>query len=843
MMMTLSVIILSTTGIAQQRSMDEVMHIAQTHFNQQSNRNGQRMAPPAETTTLLRASEILPNPLRMSGEAFYVLTYPANCFVMVSGDERMSPVLAYSNEHGFDLENMAPQTRAFIQSYAEQAQALQNGTPRRLHVNRAPGEVAPQKVNKLLSTIWSQGSPFNNRCPLIGSQHTLTGCVATAMSQLMYYYKYPNVGIGSFNYTTMTEKLSVSADLAAMNFSWNDMINDYSRGYTSTQADAVAKVMFASGASVGMDYGLYSSGSALSDAAGALIENFGFDKDILDIYFSRMPTPFIHQFTMQELIDGRPVLCGGNNARGEGHAFIIDGMTPDGSDYPFYHINWGWGGNNDGDFKLVDMEYNRGNYMLLNCQPENNIVDYAIFIQAQSIEPSITKINPEMSSSLSVRIKDVYNCKQGTFNGMLNVYMVGADGTRQMIGARGVQLEHPYYYPIEISCRVPKEAQLGTYTLEVEAQDVETGAESTVYVAEDHTITVTNEVVDYKPNLQATKMNFVKNLMNDSTICVDIKNIMNLSSETFAGDVSLALANENNKVLCMLGKPFNPGITLDTYYFKETIGYLKAVIPDSVPDGIYHILAMARQKGFEGWGLIKKYELQGNVITNIDLDLFLIIQIEDGKIQTENIVVPQKFFADIETTQMTLNEEKCKGRTVSITINNFANLGEETFNGNFSLALANDEGNVLFAFGKPVSISSLQSYGMRSGAAGTITFEAEVPDTLSDGHYRLCIAAQQDGFTNWTPLTLFEMEDYTILEAQIEVFYDLWVIKGRPSFYLYKREDVNRDGIIDTQDVLAIYQFMQNSTGEEDRPLEDVNGDGVVDTQDVLTIYTYMQEN
>ena len=239
-----------------------------------------------------------------------------------------------------------------------------------------------------------------------------------------------------------------------------------------------------------------------------------------------------------------------------------------------------------------------------------------------------------MSNSLSVRIKDVYNCKQGTFNGMLNVYMVGADGTRQMIGARGVQLEHPYYYPIEISCRVPKEAQLGTYTLEVEAQDVETGAESTIYVAEDHPITVTNEVVDYKPNLQATKMNFVKNLMNDSTICVDIKNIMNLSSETFAGDVSLALANENNKVLCMLGKPFNPGITLDTYYFKETIGYLKAVIPDSVPDGIYHILAMARQKGFEGWGLIKKYELQGNVITNIDLDLFLIIQIEDGKPST-----------------------------------------------------------------------------------------------------------------------------------------------------------------------------------------------------------------
>ena len=151
------------------------------------------------------------------------------------------------------------------------------------------------------------------------------------------------------------------------------------------------------------------------------------------------------------------------------------------------------------------------------------------------------------------------------------------------------------------------------------------------------------------------------------------------------------------------------------------------------------------------------------------------IQIEDGKIQTENIVVPQKFFADIETTQMTLNEEKCKGRTVSITINNFANLGEETFNGNFSLALANDEGNVLFAFGKPVSISSLQSYGMRSGSAGTITFEAEVPDTLSDGHYRLCIAAQQDGFTNWTPLFLIMKKYWSLVGISALVLIIGWL--------------------------------------------------------------------
>ena len=118
-----------------------------------------------------------------------------------------------------------------------------------------------------------------------------------------------------------------------------------------------------------------------------------------------------------------------------------------------------------------------------------------------------------------------------------------------------------------------------------------------------------------------------------------------------------------------------------------------------------------------------------------------------------------------------------------------------------------------------------------------------MPDTVSDGHYFLCVAAQQTGYINWTPLTLMVIEDGYITNQKVESFFDLWVIKGRPTLNLYKREDVNRDGIIDTQDVLAIYQFMQNSTGTEESPVEDVNGDGVVDTQDVLTIYTYMQEN
>lgn len=840
--MTVSVIMLSTTSFAQQRSMDEVMRIAQSHLSQRTARNGQRMAPPVEAATTLRASEVLPTPLHMSnGEAFYVLTYPkSNCFVMVSGDERMSPVLAYSNEHGFDLENMAPQTRAFLESYAAQAKDLQSGAPRKFYPNRAPNDVTPQKVDMMLSTTWSQYAPYNNRCPLIGTQHTLTGCVATAMGQVMNFYKYPNVGIGSINYTTRTSKLPVSIDLGALYYLWNNMLDSYAGGYTDIQAKAVSDLLFATGASVQMDYGLQGSSSALSDAVGALINNFKYDKDIAHVVFSRMTTQTAHQFIMKELIAKHPVLCGGNNAQGEGHAFIIDGMTPDGDNYPFYHFNWGWGGLNDGDYKFVDIEYYKDNDMLINCQPENDVTDYATLIQAESIEPSVTKINPQMTNTLTVRIKELYNCKLGSFNGMLNIYIVSSDGTRTQIGARGVQIEHPYFYPIDVSCSVPEDTPLGNYTLEVEAEDLETGAGSIVYIGEDHPITITDENVDFKPNVQVTKMEFVKSLMNDSTICVEIKNFINLDPQPFKGDVALTLATESNKELCKLGTPVKVKKALDMYYFNATMDYLIGVVPDSIPDGVYHVTAMARQEGFEGWEWVKKYEVQDNTIVGYNKELYLTIQIEEGKIKTDNIVVPEKYFADIETTGMTLNEEKCKGRTVSITIDNFANLGDETFQGSLSLALADDNGDVLFAFGKPSNSVSLPSYNIRNSA---LTFEAEVPDTVSDGHYFLCVAAQQTGYTNWTPLTLMVIEDGYITNQKVESFFDLWVIKGRPTLNLYKREDVNRDGIIDTQDVLAIYQFMQNSTGTEESPVEDVNGDGVVDTQDVLTIYTYMQEN
>lgn len=839
-------IITGIAAFAQQRSMDEVMRIAQEHMERHTTNTGRRVAPPTESATTLRASDILPTPLRMNrGEAFYVLSYPkSNRFVMVSGDERMSPVLAYSDEHAFDPDNMAPQTKEFIQSYAAQAEALQNGAPRKLYSRRAPEAVTPQKIEPLLKTTWSQRTPYNNRCPLIKSQRALTGCLATAISQLMNYYQYPKVGIGSISYTTKTENLSVYVDLSTIYFAWDKMLDKYISGeYNDGQATAISNLMFAVGASVNMDYGLSGSSSYIENAPSALIKHFKYDKDICLMQFDLMSTPMVHQFIMQELIAGRPIPCSGKSVEGNGHAFIIDGMTPDGDDYPFYHFNWGWGGLDDGEYKIVDIEYCTQKRILLNVQPENDVVDIANFVQARIAEPSAHKVNPTQTGNINVRVKDLYNGKQETFNGMINVYIVNEEGTRTKIGEKGIQLVYDGFYNYDISCKVPEEMPLGTYMIEAAVQDLSTEVEDTVYFAEESPLVVTDEAVDYVPNMQATQMEFVKGKdTNDSTVCVALTNFMNFNGEPFKGDVSLALASESGKLICMLGTPVKSPITFERHkiYSSSQMNDLKGVVPDSVPDGIYHVVVMVRQEGFEGWGLVKKYDLVNKTITNKNQDLFLTIQIENGKIKTDNIVVPEKFFADIETLEMTLNKEKCKGHFFSVNINNYFNHGKEKFAGRLSLALADDDNNIIVAFGKVINATSLETYHY---IQGTFTLEGEMPDTLSDGHYRLCAAAQQEGYSNWTPITQYAVEGNKIAVSNVECFIDLWVINGRPTLDLVTREDVNRDGVVDTQDVLAIYLYMQNATGTEEFPVEDVNNDGIVDTQDVLAIYNYMQEN
>ena len=212
----------------------------------------------------------------------------------------------------------------------------------------ATSEEYPTISPILGQTIWGQGKPFNNQCPQINGERTVTGCVATALSQIMYVHKYPTKGTDSHSYTTESKKLNVSANFGNTTYDWANMIPNYSGSYTTTQANAVATLMHHVGVAADMDYTVDGSGAVSSIALAAITKYFGYDKAINVLPKDFMKEESLLQAIATDLQAGRPVYFSGVTVNREGHAFVCDGMKSDG----YLHINWGWNGMANGYFAI-----------------------------------------------------------------------------------------------------------------------------------------------------------------------------------------------------------------------------------------------------------------------------------------------------------------------------------------------------------------------------------------------------------------------------------------------------------------------------------------------------------
>ena len=287
--------------------------------------------------------------------AVYVFNSTDEGFVLVSAEDNARTVLGYSDEGIFDANNIPENMQFWLQMYADEMaaypQPLPKGKgviPRKVIGDEAKGESYPTISPILGETIWGQGQPFNNMCPEINGERTASGCVATALSQIMYVHKYPTKGIGSYSYTTESKKLEVSADFGSTTYDWANMIPDYTDSYTTPQADAVATLMYHVGVAAEMDYTVEASGAVSSIALAALTEYFGYDKAIHVLPKDFMKEEGLLQAIATDLQAGRPVYFSGVTVNLEGHAFVCDGMKSDG----YLHINWGWNGMANGYFAI-----------------------------------------------------------------------------------------------------------------------------------------------------------------------------------------------------------------------------------------------------------------------------------------------------------------------------------------------------------------------------------------------------------------------------------------------------------------------------------------------------------
>lgn len=307
-------------------------------------------------------------------EPFYIFNAKGQKgFVIVSGDDRTEPILGYSDKGEITEKNMPENLKYWLECYEIQMKSLdQDKVAGSRGVTRSTSKTA---VAPLIQSKWDQGEPYNYMCPSaevqeVNSEYVftyadigeedynpknrcVTGCVATAMAQVMRYWKWPESCGAMDKYDICYEDDVVDHSfhgLEGTTFDWDNMTLTYSSSEPeeSASAKAVSTLMRYCGQAVKMDYGLGAyGGSGANVYASNMVNTFGYSKNARSVYRMFYSVAEWEDMIYQELANSRPVLYGGSSATG-GHQFICDGYDGNG----LFHFNWGWSGDSDGFFVL-----------------------------------------------------------------------------------------------------------------------------------------------------------------------------------------------------------------------------------------------------------------------------------------------------------------------------------------------------------------------------------------------------------------------------------------------------------------------------------------------------------
>lgn len=303
-------------------------------------------------------------------DAFYVFNAEDNQgYVIISGDDRTQEVLGYAEHGNLDERNMPENMKWWLGNLAQQIMALDTSLkPAARNVTRAT--MSP--ISPLIKTEWGQDAPYNYMCPdgnyvdydetgYKTNNRCITGCVATAMAQVMYYWQWPNGCDGIEEYSMghwdnkgtdenpdwqFTEVCKVHA-LPATTFDWDKMKLKYKGNEKDESADAVANLMRYCGQAAQMEYGTNVSLAHLG--ASPMAQYFNYSKNIKELSRDNYTSAQWENMVYQELAEGRPVLYSGQSTRNGGHQFIVDGYRSDG----LYHMNWGW--SYDGSYSVLSV--------------------------------------------------------------------------------------------------------------------------------------------------------------------------------------------------------------------------------------------------------------------------------------------------------------------------------------------------------------------------------------------------------------------------------------------------------------------------------------------------------
>ena len=407
-----------------------------------------------------------------TSDAYYVFNNDAGGFVIIAGDDAVTPVLGYTSTGSFDAENLPDGLKDLLKSYERQIVALGDSYQANQTATRAAftGE-------KLLNTAkWNQSNPFNKYTPY----KYPVGCVATAGAIVMKHHGYPAKGIGSHTYTWNEQDLTANFE---HDYDWANMPTKYTVG-NDEAFDGVARLMSDLGVAVEMQYAKGGSGATMEDLVTALQKYFGYSKYARLLAIADLGAEVWNDRLRAEIDADRPILYSAVDSNKGGHSFVIDGYKDES-----FSVNWGWGGYCDGFYRIGALnpetggkplgdQYNLSQSAVFSLQPSDGeeVISNLGFIKIdgylETMNMNVTDVKAD--KKLNLYLLPLQSQGDNPFTGEVAIALKNAKGkTRKVFGAKTITDFSPGFYKplitLEGSC--PVDAQEGDYLAIVSKED------------------------------------------------------------------------------------------------------------------------------------------------------------------------------------------------------------------------------------------------------------------------------------------------------------------------------------------------------------------------------------
>ena len=323
-------------------------------------------------------------------DVYYVFNIGQTGFVIVSADDSFRPIVGYSDEGAFPTENPSPEMMYYLDNLSQGRQAA-------LRAAIVPDVKVQEEWNALLNgekmaprndlrssfhlvqTRWNQDYPYNKFCPRAeGEGLPYAGCVATAMSQVMNYWKHPAHGSGNHSYT-YAQYGEISADFSTATYDFDMMPLAISEMSPVEEIDPIAFFMYHCGVAVDMMYGTDGSGAYSEDVPEAVMKYFGYTNRCRIVYRDSYTLEGFQNVLKDQFEMGWPCYYSGTDTGGNGgHAFVCDGYDEN----DMFHFNWGWSGSGDGFYAIDELNvssyaFNSGQGVVMNYVPEEVFLNTA----------------------------------------------------------------------------------------------------------------------------------------------------------------------------------------------------------------------------------------------------------------------------------------------------------------------------------------------------------------------------------------------------------------------------------------------------------------------------------